>query len=90
MLIILCCLQIYKLKETAITRDLHHLVGEYMPVYFLTSEQKASYGQFTGEPNEIQLAMVVPVEPLTLYAQLDQQREAKPSFRSGHRLAHPT
>tara|TARA_R110000868_G_scaffold407895_2_gene689860 strand:- start:167 stop:1411 length:1245 start_codon:yes stop_codon:yes gene_type:complete len=27
-----------------------------MPVDFLTSEQKASYGQFTGEPNEVQLA----------------------------------
>ena len=27
-----------------------------MPVDFLTSEQKASYGQFSGEPNEVQLA----------------------------------
>lgn len=27
-----------------------------MPVDFLTSEQKASYGQFMGEPNEVQLA----------------------------------
>lgn len=27
-----------------------------MPVDFLTSEQKASYGQFSGEPNEMQLA----------------------------------
>ena len=27
-----------------------------MPVDFLTSEQKASYAQFSGEPNEVQLA----------------------------------
>lgn len=27
-----------------------------MPVDFLSSEQKASYGQFSGEPNEVQLA----------------------------------
>lgn len=27
-----------------------------MPVDFLTSEQNASYGQFSGEPNEVQLA----------------------------------
>ena len=27
-----------------------------MPVDFLTLEQKASYGQFSGEPNEVQLA----------------------------------
>ncbi len=27
-----------------------------MPVDFLTSDQKASYGQFSGEPNEVQLA----------------------------------
>lgn len=27
-----------------------------MPVDFLTAEQKASYGQFSGEPNEVQLA----------------------------------
>lgn len=27
-----------------------------MPVDFLTSEQKASYGQFSSEPNEVQLA----------------------------------
>ena len=27
-----------------------------MPVDFLTSEQKASYGQFSWEPNEVQLA----------------------------------
>ncbi len=27
-----------------------------MPVDFLTSEQKTSYGQFSGEPNEVQLA----------------------------------
>lgn len=27
-----------------------------MPVDFLTSEQKASYGQFSAEPNEVQLA----------------------------------
>lgn len=27
-----------------------------MPVDFLTSEQKAIYGQFTGKPNEVQLA----------------------------------
>lgn len=27
-----------------------------MPVDFLTSDQKASYGKFSGEPNEIQLA----------------------------------
>jgi TnpA family transposase len=27
-----------------------------MPVDFLTSEQKACYGQFSGEPNEVQLA----------------------------------
>ena len=27
-----------------------------MPVDFLTSEQKVSYGQFSGEPNEVQLA----------------------------------
>ncbi|OMH27556.1 Tn3 family transposase [Motiliproteus sp. MSK22-1] len=27
-----------------------------MPVDFLTSEQKASYGQFPGEPNDLQLA----------------------------------
>lgn len=26
-----------------------------MPVDFLTSEQKASYGKFSGEPNEVQL-----------------------------------
>jgi TnpA family transposase len=31
-------------------------LGEYVPVDFLTSEQKASYGQFSGEPNEVQLA----------------------------------
>ncbi|MBL4868086.1 MAG: DUF4158 domain-containing protein [Pseudomonadales bacterium] len=27
-----------------------------MPVDFLTEEQKANYGKFSGEPNEIQLA----------------------------------
>jgi hypothetical protein len=27
-----------------------------MPVAFLTVEQKAGYGQFSGEPNEVQLA----------------------------------
>ena len=27
-----------------------------MPVDFLTNEQKHSYGQFSGEPNDIQLA----------------------------------
>ncbi len=27
-----------------------------MPVDFLTSEQKANYGQFSAEPNEVQLA----------------------------------
>lgn len=27
-----------------------------MPVDFLTVEQKASYGKFSGEPNEVQLA----------------------------------
>jgi hypothetical protein len=27
-----------------------------MPVDFLTEEQKAGYGQFSGEPNEVQLA----------------------------------
>jgi len=27
-----------------------------MAVDFLTAEQKAQYGQFSGEPNEIQLA----------------------------------
>ena len=26
-----------------------------MPVDFLTAEQKAEYGQFSGEPNEVQL-----------------------------------
>lgn len=26
-----------------------------MPVDFLTAEQKAGYGQFSGEPNEVQL-----------------------------------
>lgn len=27
-----------------------------MPVDFLTHEQKHSYGQFSGEPNDVQLA----------------------------------
>ncbi len=27
-----------------------------MPVDFLTNEQKQSYGQFNGEPNDVQLA----------------------------------
>lgn len=44
--------------DIQINHPLYKLIsGEtIMPVDFLTSEQKSSYGQFLGEPNEVQLA----------------------------------
>ena len=51
------------------------LLGGYMPVDFLTSEQKACDRQFSAEPNEVQLAR---------YFHLDEADQAFINHRHGN------
>lgn len=57
----------YKLVDAEIDRDSYsYWLVEHMPVEFLTSEQKATPGQFFAEPNEVPLACNIHLAKLIL------------------------